>query len=342
MHIRVCVLVMVVSTSVLFNHANPDSMILWEATKRKGSGLMSRAIILLSTLFVFLSSSAGYAVTITSITREEKRSITSEVESIAIETKGGSVTWTSINENESPHIVIARTIFGTDLDAMEDFLEELRVEEGNVGTLLNLHAFLPENREFFPFLSPGVFNCAIHLNVYASPELIRKFRVRTHNGGIEVAGFRGELDLQTHNGDIQITEFLGNLDLETHNGSIKLEFGEGEITLRTHNGRIDLGNITLNGSSFVRTYNGRIEGAVVLSLVGNYIFEAYNGNIDLQMPRDTEGSFELRTRTGSINFRLGNDVFQTKENTCLVRGQEPSISITTYSGDIVVREVEKE
>jgi DUF4097 and DUF4098 domain-containing protein YvlB len=67
--------------------------------------------------------------------------------------------------------------------------------------------------------------------------------ISTHNGGIEVSGLAGALELDTHNGNarVQFASLTGESSVETHNGDVELVMpAASRFNLQTsaHNGRV--------------------------------------------------------------------------------------------------------
>lgn len=231
------------------------------------------------------------------------------VSSIDLTGYNGSITWVPVESGAQPRILAVKEVQGLFLGAMEEMLGNISVQDDSSGSEIVLEALQP--RHLLGVTSQVAFT------VYASPEQIKRFKGRTSNGAIRVK-----------------VEYNGLLDLKTSNGAITLDYGSGMVSLRTSNGAIDLGQVRLTDSSSVLTSNGRIEGAPIFPLHGEYLFETSNGRIELKMPFDTPGTFDVSTSNGKVDFCLGPESVSGQKSVSIRRGQGPSIKVRTSNGYI--------
>jgi hypothetical protein len=127
--------------------------------------------------------------------------------------------------------------------------------------------------------------------------------VRAQNGGIEVTGVRGEMDLGTVNGGLELKGVGGEVQAETTNGGVLVELdgtrwdGEG-LTVRTINGGVEL--------AVPARYSAELEAGTV------------NGGIDFEFPVEIRGRLSRR-----ITTTLGNG--------------GPPIRVSTTNGGVTIR-----
>jgi DUF4097 and DUF4098 domain-containing protein YvlB len=98
--------------------------------------------------------------------------------------------------------------------------------------------------------------------------------LQTHNGGIEIATVRGDLNLEAHNGGLRLDGVAGNVRGRTTNGGV-----DADLTGRTWDGTgLDLE--TTNGGVRLRipeNYSARLETGTV------------HGGIDIDFPVTVQG-----------------------------------------------------
>ncbi|HKM42376.1 MAG TPA: DUF4097 family beta strand repeat-containing protein [Limnochordia bacterium] len=234
-----------------------------------------------------------------------------EINSIELIGFSGSISWLPV-EGAGPCIVAEKEVRGLSSGAVDEVLEELKVES----TISQGKMVLRAEKPIRPF---GLVTSQVSFRVYASPDQIEEFFAQTSNGTIS-------LDVDFH----------GKLDLRTANGRIELQSGKGQVNATTSNGRVTFGKLALQGLSSVRTSNGRIEGQAEFAADGNYLFETSNGAIELRMPHDTPGSFRVTTSNGKVTFGVGEDKVAGGKQVTIDRGEGPSVRIATSNGSVSV------
>ena len=85
-------------------------------------------------------------------------------------------------------------------------------------------------------------------------------KVRTSNGGVEIAGLAGKADLETSNGAISVTSHTGPVKARTSNGAVTVRRSEGALDVATRNGRIEVSEATADVK--LETSNGTIDLAL--------------------------------------------------------------------------------
>jgi hypothetical protein len=128
--------------------------------------------------------------------------------------------------------------------------------------------------------------------------------IRAHNGGIEVADVRGDIDLSTQNGGLHLRSLAGNVRGHTTNGGVDVLLngrrwdGEG-LDVRTTNGGVEL--------AVPRGYSAELETGTV------------NGGLDIEFPVQVRGRITRRLTT-----TLGDG--------------GPPIRVVTTNGGVSIRE----
>jgi len=168
---------------------------------------------------------------------------------------------------------------------------------------------------------------------------------------IEVAGVRGEQDLQTVSGHINTRAYLADVEAENVSGDINVvgENGDadidlvtvsGDITARDLSGAADLetvnGSIGLSGGSFsdvnMETVNGRIDFRASLRPGGDFDVETVNGRVNVNFAGDVSATINVETFNGRIKNCFGPKPERVSEFT---PGWE--LSFTEGNGDGRVR-----
>lgn len=246
------------------------------------------------------------------VTRQEEYPLGAGVSVVDLTGYNGSIRWIPVGTTERARIEIVKEVRGTDEEAMNQFLDQINIED-------NSSEYETVLRAVQPALKNGVRSSGVYYNVYIPPEQVTHFFAFTSNGQIEIQA-----------------DFRGYVGLRTSNGPIILWSGKGEVDAKTSNGAITFNRLTLTGSSTFTTSNGRIDGTVELSPTGRFVFETSNGYIRLRMPTNTSGNFYLYTSNGRIVFNLGSDRIEEEHYLRVVRGSEPVIDIRTSNGSIEI------
>jgi DUF4097 and DUF4098 domain-containing protein YvlB len=128
-------------------------------------------------------------------------------------------------------------------------------------------------------------------------------RLSSTNGGLEVEGIRGRLDLETTNGGISLQAVSGDVNAETTNGGINVD-----LTGRRWDG------VGLNA----RTTNGGVKLYVPDGFNADLEASTTNGGMDFEFPVTIQGRLNKR-----ITTKLGDG--------------GPPIRLETTNGGVTVR-----
>jgi DUF4097 and DUF4098 domain-containing protein YvlB len=184
----------------------------------------------------------------------------------------------------------------------------------------------------------------------------------TATGAIIVNGTRGNLNLETRSGSIDASEASGTIDVEATSGRITLQRLTGNVTVEGFSSNVTVSEIegnldieTLGGSARVDRANvGRLAFEAVSGSfdfsgrlgAGPHTVESHSGNITLRLPADFPATIALDTYTGELrptDFSLvalpGSRGRSSDQVRFSINGGGAPITITTHSGDIVLRRI---
>jgi len=131
-----------------------------------------------------------------------------------------------------------------------------------------------------------------------------KVNLRTGDGKIDIAGFKGEMDLHSGDGMETLDGVDGKLRASTSDGHIRANGRFDELDLKTGDGHIEVRAAA--GSSLASGW--RLEtgdGNVTLEVPGDFAADVSlhtgDGHIDLDMPITTEGKIRENEVRGKLN-----------------------------------------
>jgi DUF4097 and DUF4098 domain-containing protein YvlB len=151
-----------------------------------------------------------------------------------------------------------------------------------------------------------------------------RVNLRTGDGKIEIANFKGEMDLSSGDGSQVLDSVDGKLRASTGDGHIRAEGRFDELDLKTGDGHVDVR--AAEGSALaaewrLETGDGSVTLEVPGTLAADVDLRTSDGHIDLDMPVTTEGKIKenevrgklngggnlmtIRTGDGSIHLRKG-------------------------------------
>jgi DUF4097 and DUF4098 domain-containing protein YvlB len=151
-----------------------------------------------------------------------------------------------------------------------------------------------------------------------------RVNLRTGDGKIDLAGFKGEMDLHSGDGSENLEDIDGKLRASTGDGHITAHGRFDELELKTGDGHVEVR--AASGSSLaagwrLETGDGNVSLEVPGDLAADVDLHTSDGHIDLDIPVTTEGklregevhgklngggsSLTIRTGDGSIRLRKG-------------------------------------
>ena len=148
--------------------------------------------------------------------------------------------------------------------------------------------------------------------------------LRTGDGKIDIAGFKGDLDLHSGDGSETLEGVDGKLHASTGDGHITAHGRFDELELKTGDGHVEVratAGSTLAAGWRLETGDGNVSLEIPSDLSAEVSLHTSDGHIDLDMPITTEGkirenevhgklngggnSLTIRTGDGSIHLRKG-------------------------------------
>lgn len=273
-----------------------------------------RHMIILGTLFLFLSASAA-------LFGAEIKEFSQVVDldpggTLKMDTYKGTIILESWDKNQVE--IIARVEAPDDLD--DDYAEAVvratEVEVSSNGKSLTIRSNYDDVPSQKNWLGFGTQKTLPYVH----------YEIR--------APYHINLRLKDYKSEIQLFSFEGNLDIETYKGKITGKDLSGEIELNTYKGTGDFSD--LNGTFDIETYKGDLT-IQVEDVTGNSRLDTYKGNITLIVPKSQ--GFELRadlSRKGTLVNALGG-ASETNKGTDIrksINGGGPVLRIETYKGHI--------
>jgi len=130
-----------------------------------------------------------------------------------------------------------------------------------------------------------------------------KVDLRTGDGKIDLAGFKGEMDLHTGDGSENLEGVDGKLHASTGDGHISAHGRFDELELKTGDGHLEVragSGSTLAMGWRLETGDGNVSLEIPGELAADVDLHTSDGHIDLDMPVTTEG----KIREGEIHGKL--------------------------------------
>jgi hypothetical protein len=151
-----------------------------------------------------------------------------------------------------------------------------------------------------------------------------RVNLKTGDGGIDVAGLKGDMDVHTGDGSVTLNGVDGKLHASTGDGHITAHGRFDELDLKTGDGHIDVTaahGSTLASNWRMETGDGSVSLEIPPDLSADVSLHTSDGHIDLDMPITTVGvihqnevhgklngggsQLTIRTGDGSIHLRKG-------------------------------------
>jgi DUF4097 and DUF4098 domain-containing protein YvlB len=196
----------------------------------------------------------------------------------------------------------------------------IKIVERQNGDSVEIDVRFPHMRHNGFHLDTG--NHRVDISIHMPRE--GRMNLRTGDGKIEVASFKGEMDLSSGDGSQTIDSVDGKLRANTGDGHIRANGRFDELDLKTGDGHVDVR--AASGSALaaewrLETGDGSVSLEVPGTLAADVDLRTSDGHIDLDMPVTTEGTIKenevrgklngggnlmtIRTGDGSIHLRKG-------------------------------------
>jgi DUF4097 and DUF4098 domain-containing protein YvlB len=173
----------------------------------------------------------------------------------------------------------------------------IRIDERQNGDAVVIEVRYPHHDIVF-----GWHNQRVDINIHMPRE--GKVNLRTGDGRIDLAGFKGEMDLHSGDGTETLDNVDGKLHASTSDGHIRANGRFDELELKTGDGPLDVR--AANGSSMtsgwrLETGDGSVTLEVPATLAADLDLHTGDGHIDLEMPVTTEGQLRQNEVRGKLN-----------------------------------------
>ncbi len=131
-----------------------------------------------------------------------------------------------------------------------------------------------------------------------------RVNLRTGDGSIELANFKGDMDLESGDGHEQIESVDGNLRARTGDGHIRAAGRFDALDLNTGDGRIEariLPGSTMASSWNVHTGDGGVTVELPEAFAADVDLHTNDGHINVEMPVTVDGRIGDKNIHGKIN-----------------------------------------
>jgi DUF4097 and DUF4098 domain-containing protein YvlB len=175
----------------------------------------------------------------------------------------------------------------------------LRIEERQSGDSVELGIHFPHDVHMFTF---NIHTYRVDVEIHMPRE--GRVNLRTGDGSIRLANFKGEMDLQTGDGHQDIDSVDGTLRARASDGHISAAGRFDVLELGTGDGRIEAR--ALAGSTMTSSWNLHTgDGSVTLELPSNFAADVdlhtSDGHITADIPVAVEGRLGEKNIHGKIN-----------------------------------------
>lgn len=181
----------------------------------------------------------------------------------------------------------------------------------------------------------------------------------TVSGNIAVRGSAGLVQVNTVSGDIEVRDAADGADMHTVSGDMRAEGLRGRIRVNSVSGDIQLDNVngdvrgkTVSGELTVRGSLASLEFESVsggftfrgdIRADGSYNVNTHSGDLRLTLPGNLAANLDVKTFSGDLRTEFpltlepGERVGRRgREMRTSINGGGPRISLSTFSGDIII------
>ena len=185
----------------------------------------------------------------------------------------------------------------------------IRVEEHQSGDSVDIEVRYPHHNLQF-----GWNNHRVDIIIQMPRE--GKVNLRTGDGKIELAGFKGEMDLHSGDGSENLDNVDGRLRANTSDGHIRASGRFDELELKTGDGHVE-----------VRAASGS-------TMAANWRLETGDGNVTLELPSELSADVDLHTGDGHIDLEMPvTTTGQMRENEIRGKLNGGGSLLTIHTGD---------
>lgn len=219
-------------------------------------------------------------------------------------------------------VVAEKAVKAGDAELAKKAMSQIQIQAGRADGGLRIETKLPKrNNGVFDWM----FGRDVSMNVTYRLRVPREARldVVTVNGGLRLAGTRGDASLGTTNGGIEVEKAEGRLELATTNGAIQVADSAGSVEAETTNGGIE---IELHD----------------VAVGDDMRFSTTNGAVTLRLPRDIRVSLDAAVSNGRVSsdFEVdGADARNRRRLSGDINGGGGRLVVRTTNGSVTIEEI---
>ncbi|HYO13736.1 MAG TPA: DUF4097 family beta strand repeat-containing protein [Thermoanaerobaculia bacterium] len=219
-------------------------------------------------------------------------------------------------------VVAEKAVKAGDAELAKKAMSQIQIQAGRADGGLRIETKLPKrNNGVFDWM----FGRDVSMNVAYRLRVPREARldVVTVNGGLRLAGTRGDASLGTTNGGIEVEKAEGRLELATTNGAIQVADSAGSVEAETTNGGIE---IELHD----------------VAVGDDMRFSTTNGAVTLRLPRDIRVSLDAAVSNGRVSsdFEVdGADARNRRRLSGDINGGGGRLVVRTTNGSVTIEEI---
>jgi hypothetical protein len=219
-------------------------------------------------------------------------------------------------------VVAEKEVKAGDAELARKAMDQVQIQAGRGDGGLRIETRLPKrNNGVFDWM----FGRDVNINVKYRLRVPRdsKLDVQTVNGGLRLAGTRGDAVMETTNGGIEIEKAEGRLELETTNGAIQVADSAGSVSATTTNGGIDIELHDVSDGDDMR-------------------FSTTNGGVTLRLPRNARLSLDAAVSNGRVtsDFEVaGADQRNRRRLSGDINGGGGRVVVRTTNGGVAIVEI---
>lgn len=219
-------------------------------------------------------------------------------------------------------VVAEKQVKAGDAELARKAMSQIQIQAGRADGGLRIETRLPKrNSGVFDWMFGRDVNMSVKYRLRVPREV--KLDVVTVNGGLRLAGTRGDASMGTTNGGIEIEKAEGRLELETTNGAIQVADSAGSVDAETTNGGIEIELHDVSDGDDMR-------------------FSTTNGAVTLRLPRDVRVSLDAAVSNGRVSSDFEVDGADARNRRRLagdINGGGGRLVVRTTNGGVTIEEI---
>jgi DUF4097 and DUF4098 domain-containing protein YvlB len=242
-------------------------------------------------------------------------------EKVTLRNVNGGVTVEAWDRAEV-QVVAEKQVKAGDAELAKKAMGQVQIQAGRAEGGLQIETKLPKrNSGVFDWM----FGRDVNINVKYTLRVPRevKLDVETVNGGLRLAGTRGDVVMETTNGGIEIEKTAGRLELGTTNGAIQVAGSAGSVDAETTNGGIEIELNEVSDGDDMR-------------------FSTTNGGVTLRLPRNIRVSLDAAVSNGRVSSDFEVDGADGRNRRRLsgdINGGGGRLVVRTTNGSVTIEEI---